>query len=492
MAETKPESSPPLHVVVFPWLAFGHIVPFLELSQHLAKRNYYVTFVSAPRNLARLRPVPPELAPRIRPMPLPLPRVDGLPDGAESTADVPPEKVELLKIAFDGLAAPFADFLRDVCTGGDAAGAGHGKKPDWIVVDFAHHWLLPIADEHKVPCALFHIVPAAFVAFLGPKELNDAHPRSAAEDFTVTPPWIPSPSPIAYRRHEAELIAPAFRPNASGVSDMSRYWEMTQRCRLTLCRCSREVDGALCDLLGDLYGKPVVPSGLLAPHDAARAARNAGGDGDHGDDEESTGNLMRWLDAQPEKSVLYVAFGSEAPLTPAHVREVALGLELAGVRFLWALRRPVAGGEPPRLPEGFEGRVAGRGVVRVGWVPQVRVLAHGAVGAFMTHCGWGSTVESFLFGHPIVMLPLFVDQGLTARLMAERRVGLEVPRGERDGAVGREDVAATVRRVMAGDEGEVFVRNAGALQEVLWDTARQERYIDDLAEHLLYHRGCKD
>jgi hypothetical protein len=30
---------------------------------------------------------------------------------------------------------------------------------------------------------------------------------------------------------------------------------------------------------------------------------------------------MRWLDAQPERSVLYAAFGSEAPLTPAHVRE---------------------------------------------------------------------------------------------------------------------------------------------------------------------------
>ncbi|TKW31010.2 hypothetical protein SEVIR_2G078440v4 [Setaria viridis] len=132
------------------------------------------------------------------------------------------------------------------------------------------------------------------------------------------------------------------------------------------------------------------------------------------------------------------------------------------------------------LPDGFEARAraGGRGLVRVGWVPQVRVLAHAAVGGFFTHAGLSSLVESFLFGHPLVMLPLFADQGLTARLMAERRVGLEVPRDDRDGSVRREDVAAAVRRVMVEDEGEVFAGNARELREILWDTARQEEYIE--------------
>ena len=44
-----------------------------------------------------------------------LPLVDGLPDGAESTADVLPEKVDLLKVAFDVLAAAF---LADACCAG--------------------------------------------------------------------------------------------------------------------------------------------------------------------------------------------------------------------------------------------------------------------------------------------------------------------------------------------------------------------------------------
>ncbi|RLN35771.1 putative UDP-rhamnose:rhamnosyltransferase 1 [Panicum miliaceum] len=389
MAETKQE--PPLHVVVFPWLAFGHIVAFLELAEQLARRGHFVTFVSAPRNIARLRPVPGrELSPRIRLVSLPFPAVDGLPDGAESTADVPPEKVELLKVAFDGLAGPVAP------SAGGAVGQGHGRRPDWIILDFAHNWLPPVAEQHEVPCALFLIFPAPFVAFMGPKAANDAHPRTAAEDFTVPPPWIPYPSStLAFRLHEARPISRRFRqPNASGTSDMDRFCETEQRCRLLVCRSSREVDGpAICDLLPDLYSKPVLPSGLLAPYDAAAVAAHHGARA--GDDDEV---VVRWLDAQPARSVLYVAFGSEAPLTHELVREVALGLELAGVRFLWALREAAAGGGAGLLPAGFERRVAGRGVVRVGWVPQVRVLAHSAVGAFMTHAGWSSLVEGLLFG----------------------------------------------------------------------------------------------
>ena len=139
----------PLHVVVFPWLAFGHLIPFLELSRRLAARGHAVTFVSTPRNVARLPPVPEGLSGQVRTVALPLPAVDGLPEGAESTADVPPEKVELLKAAFDGLAAPFADFLAAACAGGREQ-VGFGRRPDWVVLDFAHHWLCPIAEEHQV------------------------------------------------------------------------------------------------------------------------------------------------------------------------------------------------------------------------------------------------------------------------------------------------------------------------------------------------------
>uniref|UniRef100_A0ACD5X8Y1 Uncharacterized protein n=1 Tax=Avena sativa TaxID=4498 RepID=A0ACD5X8Y1_AVESA len=433
-----------MEVVVFPWLAFGHMIPFLELSKRLAARGHAVTFVSTPRNLARLPPVPPHLSARLRFVSLPLPRVDGLPEGAESTADVPAEKIELVKKAMDGLAAPLTTFL---------------------------------ADE----------AAAAFVAFVGPWWANNMHPRAATEDFNVTPGWIPSPLTIAYRRHnEAESLASLFRTNASGVSDMDRAWGMFERCRLTIYRSCDEVDPGMFALLSDLLRRPAVPAGVLLPPAVAD-------DGNRGKDE-----LLRWLDEQPPKSVIYVALGSEAPLTRKSLHELALGLDLAGVRFLWALRTPAGlfdagANDCSVLPDGFEERTRGRGMVQTGWVPQVKALAHPATGAFLTHCGWGSTVESFCFGLPLVMLPFTLDQPLVAQAMEEKGIGVEVARDDIDSSFDRDCVAAAVRRVMVDDEGKVLASNARKLQEVLADQVAQERYIDDLVEHLRRHRddGCQ-
>ncbi|XP_066398799.1 UDP-glycosyltransferase 91C1-like [Miscanthus floridulus] len=488
-------SPPHLHVVVFPWLAFGHMIPFLELSKRLARRGHAVTFVSTLRNAARLGAVPPELSACLRVVALGLPDVEGLPDGAESTADVPPEKVGLLKKAFDGLAAPFAHLVALACAdadaggggsgSGDAVGVGFSRKPDFIVLDFAQNWIWPIAEEHEIACAIFLILPASILAFLGPRHENEAHPRTTTEDYMVQPPWIPFPTTMAHRRHEAEAIAAVFRQNASGVSDMDRFYEMQRPCcRLIVLRSCPEAEPRLFPLLTDLLAKPVVPSGLLLPDEVADDDdAGPGGDGD-----QSFSDVMRWLDEQPARSVIYVALGSEAPVTADHVRELALGLERSGARFLWAVRRPAghpSGGALPLLPDGFEARVAGRGVARAGWVPQVRVLAHAAVGAFLTHCGWGSTVESlFRFGLPLVMLPFVADQGLIARAMAAHGVGVEVPRDEHDGSFRGDDVAATVRRVIAEEEGRELARNARQMQKVVGDRAKQEQYVDELVDYL--------
>ena len=160
-------------------------------------------------------------------------------------------------------------------------------------------------------------------------------------------------------------------------------------------------------------------------------------------------------------------------------------MEASGKPFLWALR---AEGWAP--PAGWEERAGKRGMLVRGWAPQTAILAHPAVGAFLTHCGWGSTVESFAFGHPLVMLPFVVDQPLIARAMAERGIGVEVARDVKDGSFDRDGVAVAVRRVMVDDEGKVLASNAKKLQEVLADQERQERYIDDVVKHLRCYKDA--
>jgi len=263
---------------------------------------------------------------------------------------------------------------------------------------------------------------------------------------------------------------------ASGISVGQRFFLTMRCCSFVGLRTCAELEPEALSRLPTLFGKPVVPFGLLPPSpDGARAAGNGGG----------SDAIIPWLDAQPAETVVYVALGSEVPLSIELMHELALGLELAGFPFLWALRKPVGVGDADILPPGFEERTRGRGLVAMGWVPQISILAHGAVGAFLTHCGWNSTIEGLLFGRPLIMLPIHGDQGSNARLMEGRQIGVQVPRDEEDGSFDRHAVARAVRAVMSKDESrETFVANAKKLREIVADRTCQERCIDEFVERL--------
>ena len=423
-----------MHIVVFPWLAFGHLLSFLDLAERLADRGHRVSFVSTPRNISRLPPVSPAVAPYVDLVPLPLPRVDGLPDGAEATTDLPPDKYDLLQKASDGLAAPFSAFLDATC-----------KKPNWVILDTFHYLAAAAALDRNVPSVMFMGYSAATSVLYG----------------------VPRGSRLVHDELGASLV--------------QRCMFTYETCKIIAQRCCVELEPESVALLPKVFGKTVCPIGLLPPPlGGSRSLRTKGAVAKQGD------ALVSWLDMQPTKSVVYVALGSEAPLSTVQVHEMAFGLELAGVRFLWALRKP--SGVPDNadlLPPGFKERTHGRGIVTMGLVPQTRLLAHAAVCAFLTHCGWSSTIEGMQYGHPLVMLPFFGDQWPNARLMEKKKVGVQVARNEKDGSFNREGIAAAVRGVAVEEEGRiVFAANAKKLQELVADTACHERCIDEFIQQL--------
>jgi UDP:flavonoid glycosyltransferase YjiC (YdhE family) len=167
---------------------------------------------------------------------------------------------------------------------------------------------------------------------------------------------------------------------------------------------------------------------------------------------------LPWLDAQPEHSVLFICFGSQGTVSPEQIRGMAEGLEKSGHRFLWVLHAPpalaTAASEPDAalslLPEGFLARTADRGfVVTASWVPQLDVLRHASTGAFLTHCGWNSTLEAVAFGMPMVCWPLEVDQWMNKVIMVEEmKIGVEVRGHKPGGLVMADDVDWTIRRIM--------------------------------------------
>ena len=107
------KNSKMLHIGVFPWLAFGHMIPYLELSKLIAQKGHKISFISTPRNIDRLPKLSPNLTPFLNFVKLPMPYVENLPENAEATTDVTYEQVKYLKLAQDGLEESMAKFLED-------------------------------------------------------------------------------------------------------------------------------------------------------------------------------------------------------------------------------------------------------------------------------------------------------------------------------------------------------------------------------------------
>ncbi|XP_043713196.1 UDP-glycosyltransferase 91C1-like [Telopea speciosissima] len=468
-----------IHIVMLPWLAFGHMIPFLELSKLLAQRGHRISFVSTPRNIARLPKPPPNLAPLISFVKLSLPHVDGLPENAEATSDVSYEKIPYLKKAFDGLEQPLTRILEI-------------SPPDWIIYDFPPHWLPPIASRLGVPCAFFYTLTAAAIAFFVPPRTQGSttvdqieHSRTKPKHFTAPPNWVPFPSDVAFRLHEILRMFDRVDANASGVSDLYRLSSTMNGCNIVVVRSCIEFEAEWLNLLqGGFFQKPVIPVGLFPPETKDT------GDADDDVDERWIG-ISEWLDKQREGSVVYIALGSEVTPSRDEMNELALGLELSGLPFFWVIRMsPGPTGSDCVLPSGFEERTGGQGFIYRGWAPQLKVLAHPSVGSFVTHCGWSSIIEGFALGCPLILLPLLNDQPLNARLLQSKKIGLEIPRDERDGSLSRDSVAESLRIVMV-EKAEFFKAQAREMQEIFGNKARQDQYVDDFTQYLEDHgRQC--
>lgn len=463
MAKTKKQ----LHLVLFPWLAFGHIIPYLQLAKLFAGKGHRVSFISTPRNLARL-PQPHSYSSLIHLVPIPLPRSDNLPETAEATTDLPPEDVPFLKAAYDRLAEPLARFLQDAA-------------PDWIVHDFSPYWLPPIAARLGISRAFFCIFPPYLLAFFGPAASlagGDDQPGMSPESLTVPPRWVAFPTNVAFRLHEARRVLGHFGGNESGVSDAFRLASVVAGCHVILVRGCDEIDRDWTSLLGALNDRPVVPVGLLPPQPQPQ--------GDVVDDA-AWREISAWLDGHPRKSVVYVAFGSEAAPSPEELSELAHGLALSKLPFLWALKKRAGDGASDGLPEGFRERVSGRGMVWTSWAPQLRILGHDSVGGFLTHCGLSSVVEALQLGLPLIMLPFFADQPLIARTLDGLKVGIEVARDEKEGTLTRDSVAEAVKAVMVGEKGRACKERAKEMMKIFGNHELQAKYTNGVIDFMQEH-----
>ncbi|CAB4304515.1 unnamed protein product [Prunus armeniaca] len=158
--------------------------------------------------------------------------------------------------------------------------------------------------------------------------------------------------------------------------------------------------------------------------------------------EEDT-SCLTWLDKQNPNSVTYISFGSwVSPIGEAKVRSLALALEALGKPFLWVLGSSWLGG----LPNGYLERVSRQGKV-VSWAPQMQVLQHKAVGFYLTHCGWNSTMEAIQCQKPLLCYPVAGDQFVNcAYIVKVWRIGVKLI------GFGQKDVEEGLKKVVEDAE----------------------------------------
>ncbi|XP_040382031.1 anthocyanidin 3-O-glucosyltransferase 2-like [Oryza brachyantha] len=330
-----------------------------------------------------------------------------------------------------------------------------------VVVDLFFTPLLDVAHELSLPVYVYFASTAAFLVLMLRLRLPELREyltvgfegKEASVNVPGLPPVPPSHIPVC-------LV----NKTVKNYDWFEYYGRRFMEAKGIIVNSSVELEGAVLAAIAD--GR-CVPAAAGRPAPAIHAIGPVIWFDSPPPDQPH--ECVRWLDAQPPASVVFLCFGSIGFLDAAQVREVAEGLERCGHRFLWVLRGPPAGdvryptdanlGE--LLPEGFLESTAGRGMVWPRWAPQKDILGHAAVAGFVTHCGWNSVLESLWFGVPMAPWPLYGEQHLNAfELVACMGVAVEmIGTTTKDGDavrsfVGAAEVERAVRRLMPGGGSE--------------------------------------
>ncbi|CDP01484.1 unnamed protein product [Coffea canephora] len=184
-------------------------------------------------------------------------------------------------------------------------------------------------------------------------------------------------------------------------------------------------------------------------------------------------SCIEWLNSKKAGSVAYVNFGSITVMTENQLVEFAMGLANSMQYFLWIIRPDLVNGGPIDLPPEFFIASKDRGMLAT-WCNQELVLSHPSVGAFLTHCGWNSVLESLSAGVPMICWPFFADQQTNCLSYNN---------------VNRKEVEHVVRDLMEGEKGKEIQKKTlewkNKAEEAIKHGASSYLNLDKMIEEVL-------
>ncbi|KMT15549.1 hypothetical protein BVRB_3g059010 [Beta vulgaris subsp. vulgaris] len=456
--EEETKTSTLAHVLVFPFPIQGHINPMLQFSKRLASKGLKVTFIITD-SLSKLLP------PRSNSSPIQIRSIsDGLKD--DEKVDDYEAYLELFERVVPQSVAHLIEEYKVT---------NHPVK--FIVYDCLITWVLDLARTAEIEAAPYFTQSAAVHSI-------HYHVYERALKLPIEGSLISMPSIPLLRPNEMPslIVNPGCYSsiNCLNINQSSNFG----KARLMFFNTIDKLESQVLDWMRSKQWPiktigPAIPSMYLD--------QRLEDDKEYGLNffEPETDACLQWLDTKETSSVVYISMGSFAALGVEQMEEIAKGITQTGKYFLWVVRAS----EEAKLPPNFKNDVTRQGLV-VNWCPQLAILAHRAIGCFVTHCGWNSTLEAISLGVPLVAMPQWTDQPTNAKYIADVwRIGVRLKVDDK-GIVTRDEVDVCIREVMEGERSIGFKKNVmewkKLAQEAMEEGGSSDRNIEEFVAELMH------
>ncbi|KAK6138555.1 hypothetical protein DH2020_027701 [Rehmannia glutinosa] len=256
------KEQPKFKILMFPWLAHGHIFPFLELAKRLSTRNFTIYLCSTPINLDLIKTSIDQKEYSsfdVKLVELHVPSLPQLPPEMHTTKNLPSNLLPTLLQAFQMSTFSFSDILNSV-------------KPDLLIYDLFQPWAPKIASSKGIPRVYFCTSGATPCSFYH-------------HSYTV---GTGSPFPyeaIYLRDHEKVNLRNLIAPYIKDADDDFAFGNFRLSSDIVLVKSCRDVEGKYIDYLSVLSKKRIVSTGPLVVDVKC-------------DDKEHSEIMMEWLNGK--------------------------------------------------------------------------------------------------------------------------------------------------------------------------------------------------
>lgn len=185
-----------------------------------------------------------------------------------------------------------------------------------LFVDLFCTSMIDVADGLGIPSYIYFASPAGFLSFVLDLPILDSELASdSVNEFRIRG----FANPVPRRALHATVL-----DRGDGFFTYMYHSRMYAKTKGIVVNTLRELETIVLDSLSASKVPKVYPVGPIL---------NLKGSTEWHSDKAQQEKIMKWLDNQPESSVVFLCFGSLGSLSGPQLEELALGIERAGFRF---------------------------------------------------------------------------------------------------------------------------------------------------------------